>query len=191
MLVARTVPQQAALAVVRIFARIFARIVACIVAQIVARIVVRIVAGTGSRIVANACALGYARMRFGIYLGFFSRWLQVASGCCRRAEHQCLPAPAEAQGSAGKRREEQGEAGGPREVQGSPFAPTRSRVGAIQPPEHGGWGHWGYSVAGSTRGSASGVAGLRMLRRTAGVCLQETADDGVVFRDHLSLQPEV
>ena len=177
MLVARTVPQQAALAVVRIFARI----VACIVAQIVARIVVRIVAGTGSRIVANACALGYARRRFGIYLGFFSRWLQVASGCCRRAEHQCLPAPAETQGSAG----------GPREVQGSPLAPTRSRVGAIQPPEHGGWGHWGYSVAGSTRVSASGVVGLRMLRRTAGVCLQETADDGVVFRDHLSLQPEV
>jgi len=113
MLVARTVPQQAALAVVRIFARIFARIVACIVAQIVARIVVRIVAGTGSRIVANACALGYARMRFGIYLGFFSRWLQVASGCCRRAEHQCLPAPAETQGSAGKRREEQGGPGKP------------------------------------------------------------------------------
>lgn len=112
MLVARTVPQQAALAVVRIFARI----VACIVAQIVARIVVRIVAGTGSRIVANACALGYARMRFGIYLGFFSRWLQVASGCCRRAEHQCLPAPAETQGSAGKSREEQGGPGKSREA---------------------------------------------------------------------------
>lgn len=104
MLVARTVPQQAALAVARIFATIFARIVA------------RIVAGTGSRIVANACALGYARMRFGIYLGFFSRWLQVASGCCRRAEHQCLPAPAETQGSAGKSREEQEGPGKSREA---------------------------------------------------------------------------